>query len=79
MPIRHSPTKVGTIHLSQEEEEDGTLIHLELSRHNSEFVWNCAQIERQNAAEFDPWLCPPFPKDDSEEESTLTIRISVFR
>lgn len=82
-PLVELPMKVALIRV-EEKSHNGTenTIHLELSRLNVEFVWNCAWLDRQNNREFALWLCPPFPRHSTSGDSAdeiLIIRIAVFR
>jgi hypothetical protein len=64
----------------EESMEEADLVQLELSHHNSEFIWNCATLRRESPQEYGLWICPTFPKEDSEEEQQeVTIRIAVHR
>ncbi|CAK5055660.1 unnamed protein product [Meloidogyne enterolobii] len=78
-PILEHPVPVALIELFDKDLQNKENINIQLSRLNTQFIWNCAWIERINLIQFALNICPQFPRDILGLEETLTVRISVSR
>ncbi|KAF7638659.1 hypothetical protein Mgra_00001742 [Meloidogyne graminicola] len=78
-PIIEFPVRVALIEFADKELKNKENINLLISRLNTQFIWNCAWIDRLNLFQFALNICPQFPRDLLGLEEILIVRITVTR